>query len=454
MDCPTSFESYTLSPLDHLLPNVYMLGFTSFAPQDTHHAVLTLEDAVHWLMQQLPFLGGEVFSTQTCDKANVWAVRPTNRATLKEYPIFRSRTHSQPITFIQNPRVFDNSFSAFPIEFASRESYPLIRFQANIMQDGVILTTSFFHPAMDGKGYFNVLHTLSGFCRGVENPPLFTYPQLETETRKKISEIKSCADTTPGQASYTNEFVEQEVPLVCRKLFLPTERLKRLRDRCQAEGSGKDGAPMRLTLNDIVCAIAWICMVQARSQIQSQATPQSGPISEDTILGTVVDTRASILSEIIHEGYMGNALLFPVITYPVQSMANDKGPQLLDSLSEIARRLHHARQGVNMEYAKSTVVRIQNNSDWGSLWSRASHGVVSSLRFMKVYDWDFGSNLGFINDFEMHDSRLGGRCWIMPARPLEAANWELYLTLEVDAWEHLEKNALFRWVSGEEFAML
>lgn len=257
--------------------------------------------------------------------------------------------------------------------------------------------------------------------------------------------------------SYSNRPLKSKLQLTSRKLFLSAERLQRLKEKCQSKDARRGANLDKLSLNDVVCAVIWICMTQARYQAQRQATLQSISTSKNTSLGTVVDARTSILSDLIPAPYIGNALLLPATTYPLGPMIENPGPHFIDTVTEVARRLKRAREGITTEHAKSVVASIQRSSNWGSLVPSAPDGVVSSLRYVKVYDWDFGPNLGFIKSWQTYDSRLSGRCWIMPARSFKTqkvADWEISLALEADAWEYLETNRLFRWACGAESAKL
>ncbi|KAF7590283.1 hypothetical protein BBP40_003020 [Aspergillus hancockii] len=449
MKAPTAFQPYVLSPLDHLAPPVYVATFASFVTLDHTEAVSALSNAVHHLLNRYPFLGGDVVLTQAADKVGRKEVWPTNAARLKQHPFFITRNQPQTITYIRDPCVFSNEFLPLPLEVTVRDAYPLIRFQANIMQDGIILTCVFFHPAIDGKGLFNLLCSLSYYCCGIHDAPSST-PELEAQTRKHITEAESLTHSVTSSSAYGPSF-EVDRPAISRTLFFSRERLTQIRDACHnarvirsPNGQAQDIPLPRLSLTDLACTILWLAVVQARAKLRPRL-----PLRQTTSLIVPIDVR-SLLPDLIPEFYIGNAVVVANVSHPLPSMLKEEAVPVA-MIAELAQNVHRSRKAIDRGHVANLVAHVQSSLDWGSFLVSPPEMAVSSLRQLKVYDWDFGSALGFVQDFAMPDPRVAGICRILPARPPghgKPGNWEFTLALEAEAWEYFEELELIRWVSG------
>lgn len=80
---------------------------------------------------------------------------------------------------------------------------PALRFQANVMLDGIILSFILHHQAFDGAGIMSILESLAVCC---QNPRatldlLSTTPAKEQATRQKISEAAFANNATTDTAN-------------------------------------------------------------------------------------------------------------------------------------------------------------------------------------------------------------------------------------------------------------
>ncbi|KAJ6050222.1 Transferase [Penicillium canescens] len=159
-----TFEPYVLTPLVHNVPGIHMSFFLTFYIDEPSLAIPPLEAGVNRLIELLPFLAGNVTpSIQLKGKENVYEVQPPTAKFLQEHSMLRIKYHEHYVSpkspgafSFSNESSIDERFIPMPFEMALAELIPVLRLQANVMHDSIVLCISFHHMAIDGYGALNL----------------------------------------------------------------------------------------------------------------------------------------------------------------------------------------------------------------------------------------------------------------------------------------------------------
>ncbi|OQE21633.1 hypothetical protein PENSTE_c011G05971 [Penicillium steckii] len=148
---------------------------------------------------------------------------------------------------------------------------------------------------------------------------------------------------------------------------------------------------------------------------------------------------------------MGNAVVFATSSSSVPVMLETTCDEWVKLLTDLAIKVHRARRGISKEYVEGLVSNINDAKDWGDFVFEIPEVLVNNMRHMKVYDLDFGSVLGTVDTFKIHNAGIKGGCWIMPDRkgmPENTLKREFIVAIEPEAMGYLDKDPLLHWLSG------
>jgi hypothetical protein len=470
MESLPTFEPYVLSPLDHNTGPIHLSGFFTFYLKSPAVAIQVLEDGVLCLIKSLPFLAGNVTaSSQLPGKENVYEVQPPTAEILQDYPMLRIRHHKQavapdsPSGNFSYDSLLNEDFVPLPFTMAAEELSPVLRFQANIMQDGVILCLCFHHMAMDGTGVTNVLTSLAEFCR---NPrlglsALQTDPYKEAQTRRMILEAGNAQGVHSELHSHFGAMPELSNAPVSRILILDPEKIRYLREAITTLLRGRLGIQdISLSNHVIVSAVLWLGIIRSRYG------PMSPKDQKDSHLLTMSEVR-NILQPALPHSYIGNALAFVETHFSIErvlSHSSSSEGQLFTSngvrtsdinlLAEMALSIDKVLHQVTDKYVRNLISRISTSSDW-TVSPRAGDLSLSSIRNLNFYDIDFGPHLGSVRHFDIPENRIAGLSWVLPARfSGSSAPWEIRLPLEPAVMERLQMDTLIKWASLKNLSKL
>ena len=132
------------------------------------------------------------------------------------------------------------------------------------MKDGIILATTFFHPAIDGSSLFEML---TGLATSIREPGLLStdYALQELRARQHLARIIK----EPGPAYQSNQLSKSadipEYP-ASLQLSLCTKRLLEMASRCQNHIKQRIGSAgtCKISSGDVESATIWLCIVRAR----------------------------------------------------------------------------------------------------------------------------------------------------------------------------------------------
>ncbi|GKZ22756.1 hypothetical protein AbraIFM66951_004253 [Aspergillus brasiliensis] len=191
-----SFRPYTLTPLDHLLPPQHVFAYMSFRPEQPSEAVVAIESGLLELISQWPFLAGNVARVQRKDRDNVLELQPPTASDLHRCPMLLVKHHQQTISQALASPVINYGMLHIPTTVSNYHPIPAVRFQANVMRDGLILCLSWYHQVMDSLGVAIILHALSRFSSGRDRKSaaprrLPMNPDKEEQARRRINQAAS-----------------------------------------------------------------------------------------------------------------------------------------------------------------------------------------------------------------------------------------------------------------------
>lgn len=473
--CSSHFEPYRLSPLDFILPPIHMTLFLSFKLEKPARAVPVLEAGIQKLTSHLPFLMGNVVGSSLRGKEDPLRVEPPSATILDQYPMLKVKHHpgrylssspnQLPTKTISYDGLFTEEYIPLPLEISLAEESPILRFQVNVLEDGVILSSTLHHRDMDGVGILNVLDALSVCCQNLDSnvlpQMLFTDPTKQALARKRIFDIGSAVETTVIENNKEMTTWQAPAPSVeapiSQRLVLCDSKIAQLKRMCLESID----VPTILSRNDIVSAVIWLCVMRANASISPWKTEGKSR------LVNVTNIR-SILRPPLPRSYMGNSILISSVESPFPTDAALKGLRgLLDNrpsmcgrdsyvnetdVTFVARLALAIRQGLGSldhEHVQRSISGIMGAGDWDPGEGLLGEVIMSSLRKMGFYDLDFGPVLGKICDFDNPDARLNGVVWVLPAR-FENCPWEVRVTLGQTAMKLLRRDPLFRWIELNE----
>ncbi|RAH70047.1 uncharacterized protein BO66DRAFT_452063 [Aspergillus aculeatinus CBS 121060] len=514
---PPIFEPYTLTPFDYLPPPLHMTAFLTFILDNPARAIPVLEAAVERLIDELPFLTGNVVlssSSPIPGRQNVREVQPSTAAMLDQHPMLVIK--HLPRKYISGParaspvrgrgqvinydEIFTEEYLPLPLDMGSAPASPVYRFQANILEDGIILCGSAHHNAVDGMGQCFVLEALATCSREVDianttitatTTNLLTTLEQEKQTRDLILQVASAGpvQTLDGQSAGQTWGVAAppDVPNhpISRKLIFSPDRISQLKTLCSAHlptatsAGGAQAKDRILSRNDLVLSLIWLCVMRARARLL-------GPAAEKhhSSLSTAIDVRAALRPP-LPRTYIGNAVhtiplhapfpmaatvddtypyypdlldptnpTNPTETLPGESQRAPLETTVLTNLTQLALLVRRGNASVDNNYLRQHLAQVYNSPDWSvSAASRPAEFGQSSLRSIGTYRLDFGSVLGRVRDFDVPDPRFRSAAWILPARGKDAP-WEVRLVLEPEALALVKRDPVVRWAVGGEGARL
>ncbi|KAE8371808.1 transferase family-domain-containing protein [Aspergillus bertholletiae] len=494
-----SFKPYVLTPLDHSTAPTHFSFFVSFLCQHPTSGLSVLEKGVQRLNTLLPFLSGNLVpSIRLKGKKNAFEVQPTDPSHLNKLPMLKIKQHAQCISphnanmntpALSPDDLFNSRYMPLPFCIPASEPQPLLRLQANVMTDGIVLCLSFHHFAVDGLGLSSIMQALSECCRNPDQSPerLSTSPEREAQSRTRIfqSTNESHQAMYDGYGSYlwkAAPSADLGAP-ISRRFCLDTEKIRRLREACtttintgnhqahRINPSGANASGQGFSNNEVVTALIWLCGMRARSRATSIEGDRSSLADRNSSLLFAADVR-EILG--IPSTYMGNAIVTPTSTYHFKGTElHDVDPLMLDSetsdlhefnpnditlLANLALSVQKEFHSINLNYVQNVISHIMASKDW-HLPANPGDLSVSSLRRVRVYDMDFGPCLGTPYDFDIPDNRTDGLGWITPPRSDSSARligyqsrgfWEVRLSLNPVAMYFLRSDRLWRQVTFEK----
>ncbi|KAL5332217.1 transferase family-domain-containing protein [Aspergillus crustosus] len=455
-----------LTFLDQTSARMYIVFHCAFEINDRRLAIESLRAGVNTLFSACPILAGAVVLEQNgLNKYRI--VAGTDVPDEDGCPFLQVKEHDCSTSTILIPPwpqgggvdhrppsygVSSESFAPLVSVAPDGQRQPVLRFQANIMTDGLVLTMSLHHFFADGTGAGLVLEALGECCRCAPSPSSFLshavdkanlslvskLAQEETHLRERVlntrglysdnAHVPNCRDKTPNATDKTSPLPPPSVP---RKFMFPADRIRHLKTACN------NLLPdARVSSNDVLTALLATAM-------HDTMEPRGPP---STTLMMAVDLRRR-LSPPRYDSYLGNMATFlhvPItrLSSPLDVITRAMGSNRMSShelqqIAEVALRIRQGLPTINEQFICNLIEskRDPTLSDWAP--PSPFNIFISSWRHMRPYHVNFGPALGHIDAFEMNPVPVNGTVVVMPPQrgdhPLFEVNIALSDTKQFDA---------------------
>ncbi|KAJ5267452.1 hypothetical protein N7478_010260 [Penicillium angulare] len=499
-----TFNPFSLSSLDHALLAVYIPQNLCFRTTNHQQCLSQLQDGIKLLLDNLPFLSGEVVPwTDSCAKPGEMRVQPgTTFAGIPMLTIKHFKDVILPPVLIegggssqtdQAVAALDGEYFPLPLILPPSEPRPVMRLQANVMADGVILSMAFSHSVFDGTGTGRIHEMLAECCRAAATQ---TSPNLPTDEKKE--ELLRHVLTTAGEGehpeidhsgevgqSYAYESKEDGeagqaesmellgTGLATRAFILSPEKLERLRKACSellpllTRLSAKEQKewPTFLSSNDVLTGAFAFCIEKARKENGIDMSSKSRHLT------FAVNFRKRL--QAIPDCYLGNAV-FPSRIYfqlptdsdvDLDTLENSLDLQPLQEsginvrdLLEIANQAFQSRVGISSyddAFLRSFMAFMTKQEDYEATNLRYGNLIASSWRDLKINSLDFGPGLGHVDNFELNIGVADGAMTVLPEvkRDLLAtkkkAPWDVRVSLANQTMGSFQQNTLIAWLADK-----
>ncbi|GKZ33111.1 hypothetical protein AbraIFM66950_002889 [Aspergillus brasiliensis] len=480
-------SSQILSPVDHTVPKVYFTFYLSFLLKDPQSGVESIQKGLTTLINLVPFLAKDVAPSRDDEENhdNVHCIQPPSPRS-QSIPMLRIRHHlnesvhsmldTASCTGVEDLQ-FSERYAPLPTVLDPHESQPILRFVANVMIDGVILSLSFNHMAADGTGIGNILELLSECCRnGHEDKHV---ARFDLELRRQLSSPTITTGHQPLRTfweTYTPEetfhCLEPETwstaatsmasELNTFRFRISARKARRLKEICTSvllsSGEednllGKD-SQLFISSNDVLTALLSIWLHQTHT---ANAISEDNNDNENYTVAFVANLR-SRMHPPWPEHYIG-VLLTMVLVFrstftnfvdeqKAKRVASDTGidKEALVQITNLAMNMRKKLQEIDDGYVRGLLAHMQQQRDWSQMNIKGGDYSFSSIRHLKVHGLDWGPSLGKIDGFRLYFGLLGDFCLLLPA-DLEGG-WDMQVSLRPVQQRVLVESRLFRWVTG------
>lgn len=479
-----TFKPFRLTPVDHTLPKVYIFKSLYFRSVDTTSSLSRLQSGIDILVSRLPFISGEV---APCDdlvnKTGVLQVEMSGPS-LQEMPMLLVKSFpGRPWPERRNMSILlDESYHPLPGVIPKSHARPVVRFQANLLPDGLVLCMGYNHSVFDGTGAGTILEMLADCCRdgpeGIISLPITG--ELEDHLRQRLLDA---AVENPPREPYDMHCADTEMPVGdegCPAMFptcaflLSPERIDSLRDACntllghlESAGTGSESQetpyysdarrPKYVSSNDVLTALLAVSVERAREIVGAQER-------ESNSLAMAVDLRGRLKS--MPKNYLGNLVTTVWASYHRPRESDPSGilqmipklnrPNIGDDdllwIASVAIRIRLGLEAIDEKHIRGLVHYLQEKEDWAHFGIHFTDPIfISSWRHLKVYDLEFGPGLGKIEQFEMNVGNTDGLCVVMPANRRVGKNehkplWDIRFILNPEVMEALtSQDSPFAW---------
>lgn len=451
--------SFKLNPFDYTSPNHYLgLHFFFALRKDVSfgQAFTNLQEGLHRAMQLVPALDGKlmVCSEQEMDyrKGDVRLTIPQlsspitpagGRANSIKGP--RQLTYKD-LSHVLPPfeELRDAGFvpSAFKDELIlEQNNYPswpadILVAQANFVEGGCILATSFHHSCLDGTSAMIALkvwaesckyvqgdasatcswldpesfnHSLPGILyekEGYARPPKevdpgvwgflpFPPPEgwLEVPRNSTTKEEKSgvpASKSLPPAPLFPQNFDWPPLPtadgLSTTVFFIPPEKVQELRQEVLAD-AGAQGSVT--SISDIVQAFFWRAAIRARYRVAKELRGETFGADEISILELPVDCRP-YFSPLLPSSYMGSMLILNRISMTIETLCSPE-----TSIGRIARLQREAAARITPSLVHDAFTLLQTLPNYerftiASMGVAGMHAMISNLMLFQTSEISFG----------------------------------------------------------------
>lgn len=425
-----------------------------FNTPDTKTALQTLHDGVKRLVSHLPWLAGDVTSGP---QNRGYIVAPSGP--LEAVPMLHVKSFDRD----DDPQTLPiNSYLPLPCFIPPSQRRPVVRFQANVFPNRIILVMSFLHFALDGTGAGVILRALAECCCNAKSAANATgmasttasVAENEISLRNQISSWPSRCNAPVSTQSLelatpffdpnitSEQWAAMEAAMSSvvrtRRFTFSAEKIALLKQTCSSEFLPRlSPSSGFVSSNDIVTAVLGIAVDRAQDPSKAQRRndeSENESENENSRLTLTVDLRSRVQPP-LPSTFVGN-MNYPAyceIQHLVQDSNKEEEADLL-ALTQLALQLRGKLSSMNESLAYSVSAAVADLEDWSKIESKPGNVVVTTWRHLDSYALDFGDGLGKIVDFEAGLSLIPGACIVLPARAqrgeAESVPWEVNITMK------------------------
>ncbi|KAL2783454.1 hypothetical protein BJX66DRAFT_349420 [Aspergillus keveii] len=487
MKPPSLFEPFPLTGLDQVNGEVFFHYSLSFEVQDADEALKTISKGIDHLLALVPFLTGE---TVRAAANGAVKLRPATASADAEIPMLQVKRHAgwnipvrkigKIVSSVPQCLPLQAAFNPLPPLHKPGQPSPVIRFQANVLQHGIVLTAGFNHLVVDAMGAAVIVGLLAGSCRNPNTTAEGQIVSSELLLRKQVSDLVSAimanSSTDVANAATAHEVSkpaslpslpsQKKVQDEC--LVFSAERLEQLRDACNSILPWLNSSRPKQSQNEVMTPVSFLSSNDVLTALICETITQArGPDAQPSRPCMMGVNARGFFNPPLPQTYMGNAGL--PLYFDVQPTTPDEAgeeePALplphelisaLDTPSflRIAKTAHTIRSGLSNfpnTYADSLTAFIKAASSPPQPDGGPNPIIVSSLRPLKSYEMHFGPELGDIQTFETGVPWVDGACVILPlcagapeVGPLTP--WCVRISLYADVMDRFKGDRTLSWV--------
>jgi fumigaclavine B O-acetyltransferase len=468
------FQGFELTPADYTFPMFYSAGAMSFRLKAPDTGIHVLQAGIERLLSHHPFLAGVVLPL--LDNQRKFQVVPPQEQPppvtpictvrqLRQQRIPTSKTTCPP----KEQTVYDRNelMTLVPVQVAeSSDEPPVMRFQINVLANGLILGLFCNHMVIDGTGIGTLIQSLAICCRELymsgPSTCLPSHPDYEASSRAILATVGEVAKATQAQDVLTqsaipindgpnNEKMDDETAhdafLLDYDFDLSAAKIERML-RWTREQTPKEVSHGRapVSADDIVTAVLWICVSQSRGN-QVERSPTCS-------LQRVLNARRHIQPP-LSANYLGNCFIFlnhSMSREELKFLGNgevDTEESFTRQIGSIARFLRSTLNEIDDQFVRNHFSGLTEAPDVSDTSFHIPDTVVSSVRRLSIHEQNFGDLLGQMADFEILPYMVPeGCCTIKPRR--DAESWEVSVALRSEEMDRLRSNPMFGWLVNRE----
>jgi fumigaclavine B O-acetyltransferase len=394
--------------------------------------------------------------------------------------MYQERYHKEPISsFIGQFGLTEYHELLCPIPplLDPSKGRPVVRFQGNAMEDGIILAISFNHNVFDVVGVGHVLRSLAACCDAASNgnnPPTALPLQVDKDlaVRQRILGYgvdalgmnSMCVSSFPSYiGSIASDELQNAVSRNRTRLYtFSPDKLATIKSICSSLLSLRQGPESASTHfispSDVLNSALAICIQRSRKngQCQLSALQKPAKLSFEVNLRPILELPST-------ERYFGNLItmftISPLLSdnYPAADSTEYQGFDLFH-ITKLAIHIRETLSAIDQVYVRQLGTYLAENQD--SITLNFADVSFINHRFLDLYDLNFGGILGKVEHLRIQYGLVDGMCVVMPERrrgPLaqsddhkRSAPWEVLITSTPAVLEILEKDQLFSFLMSEE----
>ncbi|KAM7203159.1 Transferase family domain containing protein [Naviculisporaceae sp. PSN 640] len=455
--------SYTFSPLDEIMPPLWMTLVLCFPCPDSQkdHVTQTLQQGLSRMVAERPFLAGKLKrdGDDATDGARPGSLsleipeNPVQEVKLAindmslpgsgwDYSYDDLRAAGMPLSKLDGGRL---SPVAYGVASASNRVFEA---RLSFIPGGCFLSVSTCHAFVDAWGFIVIMNMWASCCRDI---------QAGVETRKTPKESETNLDdgssrppalfanvskndyqalkdrpelwqllgldwrhigkegASPGPTPFNHPSLVKTRMFTVSPSSLDAIKQSATPAASEANGTDDGNTPKWISTKDALVAFLWRSIIKARAP--SWPAQETAPESNtQSMVSVAIDGRRA-LSPPLPLSYIGNVVFCCLTWLPIAKLLDPQTPlstialEIRSSIEQKARNPHLLADAVNLAASIPDVSKGLGNA-FTSWFGKDL--VTTSVVDLPIYHLDFGAMLGKPEFFRMPKGQFDGICMIQP----------------------------------------